>query len=114
MIVETGNNQHPFIAHTLTMRVPMDIASTDNVYNAMWAMLLSIYRHNQTSREHSIKVVACPGLGTSTGRVPYLQAARQMALAYKNFLKPPARINWAYADERQLRLWLINPPKFVD
>jgi len=32
IIVETGHHKHPFIAHTPTMRVPMPIATTDNVY----------------------------------------------------------------------------------
>jgi O-acetyl-ADP-ribose deacetylase (regulator of RNase III) len=37
VIVETGHPRHPYIAHTPTMRVPMSIVSTDNVYTAMWA-----------------------------------------------------------------------------
>ena len=34
-IVETQHPQHPFLAHTPTMRVPMEITHTDNIYNAM-------------------------------------------------------------------------------
>lgn len=41
-IIETHHPQHPFLAHTPTMRVPISIATTDNVYQAMWAMLLAI------------------------------------------------------------------------
>jgi len=100
MIVETSHPKHPFIAHTPTMRVPMTIAHTDNVYLAMWAMLRAVHHHNQKA-EHKIEIVACPGLGTSAGRVPYRQAARQMASAYRNFLNPPAYIDWRFADERQ-------------
>jgi hypothetical protein len=37
-IIPTGHAEHPYIAHAPTMRVPMPIASTDNVYCAMWAM----------------------------------------------------------------------------
>lgn len=40
LIVETQHPKHPFIAHTPTMRLPMPISHTDNVYVAMWAMLL--------------------------------------------------------------------------
>src|SRR5262245_274471 len=40
LIVETQNIKHPYIAHTPTMRVPTSIAETENVYTAMWAMLL--------------------------------------------------------------------------
>ncbi|WP_413175074.1 macro domain-containing protein [Anabaena azotica] len=100
MIVETNHPQHPFIAHTPTMRIPMKIASTDNVYLAMWAMLLAVRKHNQNS-EKLIKIVVCPGLGTGTGKVPYFEAARQMSLAYKNFLNPPHHITWDWAGARQ-------------
>ena len=89
-IIETDHPKHPF----------MEIAHTDNVYLAMKAMLLAIWQHNGRS-EHPIKTVACPGLGTATGRVPFREAARQMALAYKYFLKPPRFIDWRLADERQ-------------
>lgn len=103
MIVETGHPHHPFIAHTPTMRVPMEINRTDHAYLAMWAMLLAIRSHNQ-SEQRPINRVACPGLGTATGQVPVNEAARQMALAYKNFLKPPQSIDWRYASERQAEI----------
>ncbi|MFZ4795777.1 MAG: macro domain-containing protein [Blastocatellia bacterium] len=100
MIVETDHPEHPFIAHTPTMRVPMSIVGTDQVYLAMWAMLLAVRRHNLNAAR-PIRVIACPGLGTATGQVPSDQAAGQMALAYAHFLNPPARIDWAMATLRQ-------------
>ena len=103
MIVETGHPKHPFIAHTPTMRVPMDIVRTDNVYLAMWAMLLAVRRHNQRT-DLPIHIVACPGLGTATGRMPFPEAARQMALAYRHFLAPPGFIEWPMASDRQTRI----------
>ena len=103
IIVETNHPKHPYIAHTPTMRVPMDIAHTDHVYLAMWAMLLAVRRHNLKS-EKQINIVACPGLGTATGHVPYRQAARQMGLAYEHFLNPPSYIDWRFADKRQERI----------
>ncbi len=48
LIVETGNSRHPYIAHTPTMRAPMEIARTDHMYVAMWAMLLAVRRHRQS------------------------------------------------------------------
>ena len=99
-IIETYHEKHPFVAHTPTMRLPMPIALTDNVYVAMWAMLLAVYQHNLTDAL-KIQTIACPGLGTATGQVPYDEAARQMAAAYRNFLNPPSYISWHYADERQ-------------
>jgi len=91
IIVGTNHKDHPFLAHTPTMRVPMNISHTDNVYNAMWAMLLAVHNHNQTN-EHKIEAVVCPGLGTGYGKMPFREAARQMSLAYAHYLKPPDRI----------------------
>ena len=102
-IIETDHPRHPFVAHTPTMRVPMPIARTDNVYLAMWAMLLAVRRHNQCI-ERRIKIIACPGLGTATGQVPFREAARQMALAYRHFLNPPKYIDWRLADKRQKQI----------
>ncbi|MEH2283977.1 MAG: macro domain-containing protein [Nostoc sp.] len=104
MIVETGHYKHPFLAHTPTMRVPMIIAGTDIPYIAMWAMLLAVRHHNQHARQ-KINTIACPGLGTGIGRVPYTEAARQMALAYDHFLYPPKHLNCIVAAERQLQIW---------
>ena len=100
IIVETHHPKHPFLAHSPTMRAPMEISRTDNVYLAMWAMLLAIRQHNLNS-EKKIQTIACPGLGTATGKMPYKQAARQMALAYEHFLNPPTHIDWRLADKRQ-------------
>lgn len=100
MIVETWHPKHPFVAHTPTMRVPMSISTTDNVYAAMWAMLLAVRRHNRTSSE-KIRTVACPGLGTAAGRVPPREAARQMALAYGFYVRPSTVIDWPTAEGRQ-------------
>lgn len=108
LIVETGHPQHPYLAHTPTMRVPVSIRGSDNVYNAMWAMLLAVRQHNLHS-DHPIGSVACPGLGTATGQMPMDEAARQMALAYRHFLAPPTRIDWRYATQRQLQVW-GDPP----
>ena len=104
MIVETGNYKHPFLAHTPTMRVPMIIAGTDIPYIAMWAMLLAVRHHNQHAK-HKINTIACPGLGTGIGQVPYTEAARQMALAYDHFLYPPKYLNCIVAAQRQLQIW---------
>lgn len=99
-IIETGHPHHPFLAHTPTMRVPMAIATTDKVYSAMWAMLLAVHRHNLADA-NKITSVACPGLGTATGRVSVDEAARQMSLAYRWFLNPIRLINWPIAQARQ-------------
>ena len=99
-IIETEHAKHPFLAHTPTMRIPMRITRTDNVYRAMWAMLLAVRQHNLSSKSSVIQTIACPGLGTATGEMPADEAARQMATAYRHFLEPPTRISWPYASTR--------------
>ena len=94
VIVDTDHKDFPFLAHTPTMRVPMDISKTDNVYNAMFAMLVAVANFNKTSK-FRINKVLCPGLGTATGRMPLKEAARQMVLAYNNFKNPTANMDWA-------------------
>ncbi len=103
MLVKTFHPRHPYIAHTPTMRVPMNITQTDNVYLAMSALLLALWKHS-LGEDATIRIVACPGLGTVTGRVPVDEAAKQMAFAYKNFLNPPNHIDWRLANERQKKV----------
>jgi len=103
-IAPTDHPKHPYLAHTPTMRVPMEIARTDHVYLAMSAMLLAVQRHNESATPR-IGIVACPGLGTATGRVSPAEAARQMSLAYRYFLNPPKRIDWTMARARQDEIW---------
>ena len=105
-----------FVAHTPTMRIPMDVSHTDNVYRAMKAMLLAVNKHNEDIKNinigpyetkliqdlKGIHVVACCGLGTLAGRVPYKQAALQMAKAYRHVTNPPTEITWDYAVNRNL------------
>ena len=91
-IVTTGNPAHPYLAHTPTMRVPMPITGTDNVYLAMKAMLQAVKAFNAEGPK--IQTVVCPGLGTATGRVPFAEAARQMELAYRYYKNPPQAISW--------------------
>jgi len=103
LIVSTGNPDHPFVAHTPTMRIPMNISGTDHVYVALWAALTAVHRHNRTE-DRKIRTLACPGLGTGTGGVPPLEAATQMRLAYEHFKKPAEWINPSMAQVRHERI----------
>lgn len=104
-LVETGEDAHPYVAHTPTMRVPMRVGRTDHAYVALWASLGAIHRHNRaTDSTHVIRTLACPGLCTATGRMHPAEAARQMALAWLFFVHPPACFDWRTATERQDRL----------
>ncbi len=93
-IVPTDYTERQFIAHTPTMRIPMPIVGTENVYLAMSAMLRAVERHNYGPSSRHIGIVVCPGLGTATGRVPPDVAAAQMALAYRRFLQPVDILSW--------------------
>jgi O-acetyl-ADP-ribose deacetylase (regulator of RNase III) len=103
-IIDTGHPQYPFLAHTPTMRVPMQIVGTDIPYIAMWAMLLAVEQHNR-HQDRQINTIACPGLGTGIGRILPDKSARQMALAYDHFIYPPKFLNCFVAASRQLQIW---------
>ena len=83
-IMETGHEQWPFLAATPTMRVPMDISGTLNVFYAFRALLLEVQRSPQR-----IRSVLCPGLGTGVGGMHPVKAAGQMAFAYAQFKGQP-------------------------
>lgn len=104
-----GNNK--YVAHTPTMRVPMNIRGTENVYQAMRAMLIEVHKFNERvdSGEYPpeynrINTVACTGLGTLCGEIPYRKAALDMAVGYEKYLNPPTHIDWDFARERHMSL----------
>lgn len=113
MIVR-GNEQpgqkNKYVAHTPTMRIPMNINQTSYVYMAMKAMLIAIEKHNNERKiladagiedeDSMINVVVCPGLGTNAGRVPAEEAGKMMSLALYHFLNPPKYIDWYFAAQR--------------
>jgi len=104
IIVPSGNISHPFVAHSPTMRVPMNIQGADHVYLAMWSTLLAIHRHNR-SESPKIESIACPGLGTGTGGMDSTEASLQLRLAYEHYLRPPPVINPTMAQARHERVY---------
>jgi O-acetyl-ADP-ribose deacetylase (regulator of RNase III) len=99
-VMPTDRPSIPFLVHAPTMRVPGSIAGTDKVYNATWAALLAIHAHNRAS-DDKIAVAALPAMGTGFGGVPYDEAARQMAAAYRHYWEPPHRLDWDFVVARQ-------------
>lgn len=99
-VLGTGREEVPFLCHSPTMRVPGGIDGTDKVYCATWAALLAIHAHNR-SNDQEIEVAAFPAMGTGFGGVPFDEAARQMAAAYRHFLDPPHRLDWDFVVDRQ-------------
>ena len=100
-VLPTDDPSLPFLCHASTMRVPGSIEGTDKVYAATWAALLAIQAHNRTSGQR-IEVVALPAIGTGFGGVPFGEAARQMAVAYRHHMEPPHHLDWDFVAARQL------------
>ncbi|MBI4851567.1 MAG: macro domain-containing protein [Acidobacteria bacterium] len=85
IIISTDNEFIPYLISAPTMRLPMDVSDSVNAYLAFRASILAVKRFNQTN-PNSINSVICPGLCTATGRMPYDRAAKQMSIAYRNFV----------------------------
>lgn len=98
-VLRTNHPDVPFLAHAPTMRVPGSIDGTDKVYAATWSALLAVHAHSVTS-DDKIEVVAFPAMGTGFGGVPFGEAARQMAAAYRHYREPPHRLDWDFVVER--------------
>jgi len=102
----------PLLCYAPTMRVPMQITRTDNVYCAMRAALARIHQHNmfETLREGEtefIKIIVCPVLGAGAGNMPPKEAVMQMKLAWYSMQEGHQPItDWHAADALQKRIGL--------
>ena len=102
-IVPTGNPKHAFVAHSPTMRVPLNLKGTDNVYIATWASLLAIHQHNHSS-EKQIVTAVFPGFGIGTGGMDFIEASLQMRYAFEHYRNPPEFLNGSLAQNRHERV----------
>jgi len=85
-----GGYNYDYLISAPTMRVPMDIRNTVNVYLAFRAVLIELIKFN-SQNEHSkytIKHVVCPGLGTGIGKISAEMCAKQMLQAYSIMINP--------------------------
>lgn len=98
-VIPTGDSQIPYLCHAPTMRVPGNIEGTEKVYLATFAALVAVFHHNRTA-DRTIETVAMPAMGTGFGGVAFDEAARQMAVAYRQFLEPPHRLDWEVVTAR--------------
>jgi O-acetyl-ADP-ribose deacetylase (regulator of RNase III) len=80
-LVETDNRDIPFCISAPTMRVPMILEKTPNVYLAARAVFLLLKQE-----EERIKTVTMSGFGTGVGKVPYDLCAKQMRMAYDDIM----------------------------
>jgi O-acetyl-ADP-ribose deacetylase (regulator of RNase III) len=79
LVVPTGHLRIPYLIVSPTMTLPGPIRAV-NCYYAMRSTLQLAARHIGT-----ITRVFCPGFGTGVGQVAFLDAAREMALAYQHW-----------------------------
>jgi len=77
--VPTRHADFPTLIAAPTMRTPMTILRSPNVYLAMKAILLFLQQNSNT-----IKSVAIPGLGSGIGQVPPKLCANQMRMAWED------------------------------
>ena len=78
-LVETDYEDFPVMIAAPTMRVPMYLNGSPNVYLAAKAIFLAAKRYKDSAS------CLIPGLGTGTGYVPYKMCAHKMKLAYEDF-----------------------------
>jgi O-acetyl-ADP-ribose deacetylase (regulator of RNase III) len=79
LIVPTTHEKVPYMIVSPTMEIPGPVNSP-NCYHAMAATLRTAANNSKY-----VKKLYCPGLCTGTGRVPFDEAAKEMALAYKRW-----------------------------
>lgn len=77
-LIETDFNEIPFCISAPTMRVPLILKDTVNIYLASKAIFALL------KKESRIKTVTISGLGTGVGQVPYDVCAKQMKQAYND------------------------------
>ena len=88
-IVPTDHPRIPYVISAPTMRVPMILSQSVNVYLATRAViLLVLHGHLPDGRpvREVVHTVAVPGMGTGVGMVPPDTCARQMKAAVDDVL----------------------------
>ncbi|WP_020530003.1 macro domain-containing protein [Flexithrix dorotheae] len=89
LIVETNHNDFPYLISAPTMRTPMTILRSPNVYLAMKA-ILTLWKYGKLENgelvKNKVKSMAIPGLGAGVGQVPPIVCARQMRIAWEDVM----------------------------
>ena len=86
IVVETGDDEVAYLICAPTMEVPSVVAHTNNAHRAMRALLNAVAEFNAKT-DGAITSIAIPGLCTGIGDMEPEIAARQMALAYEEWLE---------------------------
>ena len=108
VVVPLSNESTQVLIYTPTMRVPMPIHGTDNVYWAYRAAFNVIEALTHGMAFSSDLRVLLPAFGTSAGYVPYIKAAHQCRIAWEHVFRPPVQVTTAqmFADHKQLSEWM--------
>jgi O-acetyl-ADP-ribose deacetylase (regulator of RNase III) len=108
IVMETGDQDIPFLISAPTMRVPanFNIDTSVNAYLAMKAVLI------KAKSNEKISSIAIPGLCTGVGRMPPSIAARQMFQAYREIILGQ-RMDFATFGDAQHYHLSINPNTMI-
>lgn len=106
-LVETKHERFPYLICAPTMRYPTDVSRTINAYLAMKALLNVAHHHPDPLQ------IAVPGLCALSGRMPPVDVARQMRIAYERVMKglyPYSHWREEWEFERFIRGQTLTPP----
>ncbi len=98
-LIETDNKQFPYLISAPTMRVPIVINQSVNVYLAMKAVL-------RVALENNLNSIAVPGMGTGVGRMPPNICAKQMKQAIDEIILNK-RVRYKTWEESQIKHQLL-------
>jgi O-acetyl-ADP-ribose deacetylase (regulator of RNase III) len=109
-IVNTNHSQIPYVISAPTMRVPMILENTANVYLAVRAVLILVKYdtfEDGTPIKNVVTSIAFPGMGTGVGKVPPHIFARQMKKAVADVIdeKHVFPESWGEAQKRHQLLY---------
>ena len=83
ILLETENDNYPFLAHAPTMRFPKPVQQTLNPYYAFKAVLQEIVNYNKTAaKDNKIKSILTTVFCTGCGKIPIIDAMKQMRMAF--------------------------------
>jgi O-acetyl-ADP-ribose deacetylase (regulator of RNase III) len=78
-VIPTNFPQYPFLLAAPTMRVPMYLQGSANVFLAAKAIFVAVKKMDEGT------TCLIPGLGTGTGLVTFAHCASRMRMAYEDF-----------------------------
>jgi O-acetyl-ADP-ribose deacetylase (regulator of RNase III) len=105
-ILRTFDQDIPYLIVAPTMRVPMILKNSVNVFLATKGIFLTLHK-NWSTLGKRIKTISISGLGTGVGQMKYDICAKQMKEAYSEILMHNYSFpeTWSEAQERHVLLY---------